>query len=96
MAKKNKVYADAVKSVLTELGGGPIRSQDLVKAVLERGIVEDGKYVYHYLLKAARDNSDTFDTSKRGFIALNTGAPAAVAVEDSEEVETFSGGVSTP
>lgn len=68
MAKSNK-YADAAFEVLSEMGGGPVRSKELVEAVQEKGDLPDTKYFYHYVLKACKED-ERFDTSERGRIGL--------------------------
>lgn len=84
MVKANK-YAQAAFEVLTEMGGGePIRSGDLVKQVYEKTDIEEGKYTYHYILKACKEDS-RFDTSQRGRIGL--AAEGAVGVDTSMEEE---------
>jgi hypothetical protein len=72
-------YIEAARQVLGELGGGPIASRDLVTAAQERGLVGNGNWVYHNFLRKVRD-TDEFDTSRRGYVALaDMGAPAADA-----------------
>lgn len=80
MAKANK-YAQAAFEVLTEMGGGPVRSKELSDAVHASGKVEESKYSYHYILKGCKDDP-RFDTSVRGRIGLAEPAP----VEDEVEV----------
>jgi len=97
MARAKSNYIEAAIAVLTELGGGPISSKDLVKATQERGLIGTTQYVYHNFLRKLRD-SNLFDTSARGQISLVpegevvepvaealtaplTGAPAAVISE---------------
>jgi hypothetical protein len=69
-AKSN--YIEAAIQVLTELGGGPLSSKDLVKAAQERGLIGTTQYVYHNFLRKVRE-SNLFDTSIRGQIVLNPG-----------------------
>lgn len=78
--KTTVTYTEAAKQVLQELGGGPIRSGDLIAAILERGLVPNTKYLYNHVLRAVRESAE-FDTSTRGYVALaNTAAPATAAV----------------
>lgn len=72
--KSSSNYAEAARSVLTELGGGPISSRSLVDAAQERGLIGDGKWVYHNFLKVVRESNE-FDTSQRGQISLVMAAP---------------------
>ncbi|KKL94336.1 hypothetical protein LCGC14_1865690 [marine sediment metagenome] len=70
MARKARSnYIEAALSILTELGGGPLSSKDLVKIAQERGLVGTTTYVYHNFLRKVRD-SNLFDTSVRGQISL--------------------------
>ena len=69
MARARSNYIEAGITVLTELGGGPISSKDLVKATQERGLIGTTQYVYHNFLRKLRD-SNLFDTSVRGLISL--------------------------
>lgn len=76
-------YTEVARTVLTELGGGPISSQGLVAAAQERGLIGNGKWVYHNFLRKVRESGE-FNTSVRGQISLNmavaqeeTPAPAA-------------------
>ncbi len=62
-------YVEAGRTVLMELGGGPISSQSLVTAAQERGLIGDGKWVYHNFLRKLRESGE-FDTSVRGQISL--------------------------
>jgi len=62
-------YIEAAQAVLQELGGGPISTKTLVAAAQERGLVGDGKWVYHNFSRKVRE-SDLFDTSVRGQISL--------------------------
>jgi hypothetical protein len=96
MARKARSnYIEAAFQILTELGGGPLSSKDLVKIAQERGLVGTTTYVYHNFLRKVRDSS-LFDTSIRGQISLLpegetvvaepmtaplAGAPAAVISE---------------
>jgi len=96
MARKARSnYIEAAFQILTELGGGPLSSKDLVKIAQERGLVGTTTYVYHNFLRKVRDSS-LFDTSVRGQISLLpegetvvaeavtaplAGAPAAVISE---------------
>jgi hypothetical protein len=81
-------YIEAARQVLGELGGGPVASRDLVAAAQERGLVGNGKWVYHNFLRKIRE-TDEFDTSKRGYVALATAAaPAAEAPMAEAEVAT--------
>lgn len=96
MARKARSnYIEAALQILTELGGGPLSSKDLVKIAQERGLVGTTTYVYHNFLRKVRDSS-LFDTSVRGQISLLpegetvvaepmtaplAGAPAAVISE---------------
>ena len=67
--KAHANYIDAALTVLEELGGGPISTKTLVVAAQERGLVGDGKWVYHNFSRKVRD-SNLFDTSVRGQISL--------------------------
>lgn len=67
-------YIEAAQAVLQELGGGPISTKVLVAAAQERGLVGDGKWVYHNFSRKVRE-SDLFDTSVRGQVSLAV-APA--------------------
>lgn len=62
-------YEAAAREVLEELGGGPIPSKTLVAVAKEKGLIEDGAWVYHNMLRKVRE-SDEFDTSQRGHVAL--------------------------
>ncbi len=62
-------YIEAAQTVLQELGGGPISTKTLVVAAQERGLVGEGKWVYHNFSRKVRE-SDLFDTSVRGQISL--------------------------
>lgn len=77
-------YIDAAVQVLTELGGGPISSKDLVKAAQERGLIGTTQYVYHNFLRKVRDNAQ-FDTSIRGQISLIPGTGSIVTDEPGTE-----------
>jgi hypothetical protein len=79
-------YVEAAKTVLTELGGGPISSRGLVAAAQERGLVGDGKWVYHNFLRKVRESGE-FDTSVRGQISLVTTAPEETTPEPTAEAE---------
>ena len=68
MSRSSK-YVDAALQVLDELGGGPIPSKTLVAAIIEKGLLEDRKYLYNNILNKVRE-SDLFDTTKRGFVSL--------------------------
>ena len=68
MSRSSK-YVDAALQTLDELGGGPIPSKTLVAAIIEKGLLEDRKYIYNNILTKVRE-SDLFDTSKRGFVSL--------------------------
>lgn len=81
--KSHSNYIEAARQVLTELGGGPMASRDLVAAAQERGLVGEGKWVYHNFLRKIRE-SDEFDTSVRGQVSLFDGAPAAAPVPEAE------------
>lgn len=78
-------YLAAAKEVLNELGGGPIASRDLVAAAQERGLIGDGKWVYHNMLRRIRE-SDEFDTSRRGYVALAGDTAPPVTEEPTVEV----------
>jgi hypothetical protein len=86
-------YIEAARQVMGELGGGPISSRDLVAAAQERGLVGNGTWVYHNFLRKVRE-SDEFDTSRRGYVAMPDGAPpmaepvAEVVAPDFGEVQT--------
>lgn len=76
-------YIEAARLVLDELGGGPISSQDLVAAAKERGLVGNGTWVYHNFLRKVRESAE-FDTSRRGYVAMATGAPATAEATPAE------------
>lgn len=67
--KAHANYIEGALAVLQELGGGPISTKTLVAAAQERGLVGDGKWVYHNFSRKVRE-SDLFDTSVRGQISL--------------------------
>jgi len=67
--KAHANYIEAAVAVLQELGGGPISTKTLVAAAQERGLIGDGKWVYHNFSRKVRE-SDLFDTSARGQISL--------------------------
>ena len=73
--RPNGNYVEAARTVLTELGGGPISSKGLVAAAQERALVGDGAWVYHNMLRKIRE-SDEFDTSQRGQVSLVAGFTA--------------------
>jgi len=76
---RSSKYVEAAREVLTELGGGPVPSRTLIDAIVEKGLLEPRKYLYHNVLRKVRE-SDEFDTSQRGFVALagdGARAPAA-------------------
>ena len=62
-------YIEAALQILTELGGGPLSSKDLVKIAQERGLIGTTQYVYHNFLRKVRDSS-LFDTTVRGQVSL--------------------------
>ncbi len=62
-------YVKVALEILQELGGGPISTKTLVAAAQERGLVGDGKWVYHNLSRKVRE-SNLFDTSVRGQVSL--------------------------
>ncbi len=67
--KPQSNYVEAARSVLAELGGGPITSRSLVDAARERGLIGDGQWTYHNFLRKVRESSE-FDTSVRGHVSL--------------------------
>jgi len=67
--KAHANYIEAAVAVLQELGGGPISTKTLVTAAQERGLIGDGKWVYHNFSRKVRE-SDLFDTTVRGEISL--------------------------
>lgn len=69
MSGRNSKYVEAAVSVLEELGGGPVPSQTLIKAIVEKGLLADRKYLYHNVLRRVRE-SELFDTSMRGWVSL--------------------------
>ena len=96
-------YIEAARTVLTELGGGPISSRSLVDAAQERGLIGGGKWVYHNFLRKVRESNE-FNTSVRGQISLAMDVPqpevaAPVAEVPAPEVafpgETLGTGVKT-
>jgi len=66
---RNSKYVDVAFQVLEELGGGPISSKALVKIIVEKGLLEDRKYLYHNVLRKIRQ-SELFDTSERGVVKV--------------------------
>jgi len=78
---KNSKYVEVAFQVLDELGGGPVPSKTLVDVIIEKGLLEDRKWLYHNVLQKVR-GSELFDTSKRGFVSLASQNEAA----DNEEV----------
>jgi len=85
---KNQVYVDAVRTILTQNGGGPMRGGEVFTQAKAQGLLPDVKFAYNYTLKAAK-TSPEFDTSKRGWIALaNTGIQTQ-AGETEELVSDF-------
>ena len=78
-------YTEAGRTVLTELGGGPISSQSLVDAARERGLIGDGKWVYHNFLRKLRESNE-FNTSVRGQVSLAMPVPQAEAALPVAEV----------
>ncbi len=67
--KAHANYIEAALAVLQELGGGPISTKTLVVAAQERGLIGDGKWVYHNFSRKVRA-SNLFDSSVRGQISL--------------------------
>ena len=67
--KAHAKYIEAALAVLQEFGGGPISTKTLVIAAQERGLIGDGKWVYHNFSRKVR-GSDLFDSSVRGQISL--------------------------
>jgi hypothetical protein len=68
-------HIDVAVSILTEFGGGPLSSKDIVKIAQERGLINDKKYTYNAFLRKLRE-SNLLDTSVRGQIALAGEVPA--------------------
>jgi hypothetical protein len=66
---KQNNYIEAGLAVLQELGGGPISTKTLVTAAVEKGLVEDGDWMYHHFTRKIRSSS-LFDTSVRGQVKL--------------------------
>lgn len=81
---RSSKYVEAAREVLTELGGGPVPSRTLIDAIVEKGLLEPRKYLYHNVLRKVRE-SDEFDTSQRGFVALAGGGTKTPAAEMSDE-----------
>ena len=79
--KARSNYIEAALQILTELGGGPLSSKDLVKIAQERGLIGTTQYVYHNFLRKVRD-SNLFDTAIRGQISLRPGASTPDAIEE--------------
>lgn len=75
-----ETYAEAIRTVLAEFNGGPVRSKDLVDAILAKGLVPNGKYAYNSILKVARDSNE-FETTHGKVSLAKAGAPAAAAQE---------------
>lgn len=82
--KSHSNYNEIAQQVLTELGGGPLASRDLVAAAQERGLLGDGKWVYHNFLRELRSSAN-FDTSVRGQVSLF--AEGAAAKQEVPEAE---------
>ena len=86
MARKARSnYIEAALQILTELGGGPLTSKDLVKIAQERGLVGTTTYVYHNMLRKVRESS-LFDTSVRGQVGLRPGAKTPDAIASVDEM----------
>ncbi len=84
-------YVEVARSVLDELGGGPLTSKVLVAAAKERKLLnEDNAWVYHHFLKAVR-TSNVFDTSKRGYVSF--AEEAEPVTEELSEVNVNDDGV---
>ena len=79
--KARSNYIEAALQILTELGGGPLSSKDLVKIAQERGLVGTTTYVYHNMLRKIRESS-LFDTTVRGQIGLRPGAKTPDAIDE--------------
>jgi len=62
-------YVQAATTVLEEIGGGPIRSKELVAKIVEKGLLKDRPHRYHNILHRVRED-EAFDTSKRGYVSL--------------------------
>ena len=69
--KARSNYIEAAMQILTELGGGPLSSKDVVKIAQEMGLVGTTTYVYHNMLRKIRESS-LFDTSVRGQVSLTS------------------------
>jgi len=67
--KPQSDYVEAARSVLTELGGGPMTSRSLVAAARERGLLPEGNWVYHNFLRKIRESNE-FNTSVRGQVSF--------------------------
>ena len=82
-------YIEAARQVLGELGGS-LSSRDLVSAAQERGLVGNGKWVYHNFLRKIRDTAE-FDTSRRGYVSLmdmaDPGVVEPIIVEEAPMAE---------
>lgn len=83
--KAHANYIEAALVVLQELGGGPISTQTLVNAAQERGLIGDGKWVYHNFSRKVRESS-LFDTSVRGTVSIRQGV-ASIEPEPVSEPE---------
>lgn len=79
--KSRSNYIEAALQILTELGGGPLSSKDVVKIAQERGLVGTTTYVYHNMLRKIRESS-LFDTSVRGQVSLTSTTEPVVEVAD--------------
>lgn len=79
--KARSNYIEAALQILTELGGGPLSSKDVVKIAQERGLVGTTTYVYHNMLRKIRESS-LFDTSVRGQVSLTSTTEPVVEVAD--------------
>jgi hypothetical protein len=75
--KAHANYEEAALAVLQELGGGPINTKTLVAAAQDKGLIGEGKWVYHNFSRKIRE-SELFDTSLRGQVSL---APAIKGLE---------------
>jgi hypothetical protein len=67
---RNSKYEQVVIEVLTNLGGGPVSCKTLVETIVDKGLLENRKYLYHNVLNRVR-RSALFDTSVRGMVSLS-------------------------
>ena len=94
--KSNCNYVEVARDILSGVEGGTLRSKELVAIALERGLITDGKWSYHAMLRFVRE-SDEFDTSERGHVTLGGPGTGPVTEETvtappAPQVESFGTG----